>query len=246
MIENKEIISVTDFTLLEENVSDEKLYSFFEKYLKMVPSPAAFCVYPEDVYSIYRKYSKELSEKTPCVVVNFPNANQNFDAIESQIIKAGNFSAEVDVVFPSRVFLKEKNEKKVRELLLFYKKCIIENDLTVVKVIMESSMFDSQDDLINAYTLVYEILYSKRYKLLIKTSTGKIYIDEDHTLAISSFNKFYSLLPNDKRKYLGFKISGGVRNRIDYERYASMLICYDELVQNNLFRVGASSLIDNL
>ena len=75
MLSKKEIFSLVDYTNLEVNLSLSQLLSFYGKYQSFVEdglSPASICLYPTDLHKIE---NVSPNVENPCVVVNFPFAD---------------------------------------------------------------------------------------------------------------------------------------------------------------------------
>jgi deoxyribose-phosphate aldolase len=258
----KDIFNVTDFTLLDENVSKKDLSEFFsdyKQYAELELSTASFCVYPNDLITL----ATEITAKhNPCVVINFPHADQDEEQISNDIAIAAKFGAEIDLVFPTVAFLEDTDItlESTQKLLSFYKAEIDKhNELKVVKMIFDTTHFLSLTKqnkeklnvnmLSEALELTYKTLYSDDYKLFFKTSTGKIFKDEDHTKSVKLFNAYIKNLGglgSQFNKNLGIKVSGGVSNQRIVQHYLNSLSNAKHYMENDLFRIGASGLLSNL
>ena len=82
--------------------------------------------------------------------------------------------------------------------------------------------------------------------MFLKTSTGKLFIDEDHTQALVTMNDFVLNKYKSGKKNLGIKVSGGVRDMEDVNKYISLLNPELNLIERDKFRFGASKLLSNL
>jgi len=253
MLSKKEIFSLVDYTNLTENMSLSQLLSFYGKYLDFIDEglkPASICLYPTDLHKIENVDS---GVDNPCVVVNFPFSNVSKDIIEKEIELACKYNAEIDFVFPTLDFLnKGYFSTETKNLLNFYKKCLRKyGNKANIKVIFETTHYyqkgiDKTNQLMEAMELVYDYLYSSEYTLFLKTSTGKVFNDEDHTQALSAMNEFVLNKYKSGEENLGIKISGGVRDMEDVNKYLSLLNPELNLIKREKFRFGASKLLSNL
>ena len=124
-------------------------------------------------------------------------------------------------------------------------------DKANIKVIFETTHYyqkgiDKTNQLMEAMELVYDYLYSSEYTLFLKTSTGKVFNDEEHTQALSAMNKLVLNKYKSGKENLGIKVSGGVRDMEDVNKYLSLLNQDLNLIERNKFRFGASKLLSSL
>ena len=253
MLSKKEIFKLVDYTNLAENMSLSQLLSFYGKYLNFIDeglNPASICLYPTDLHKIENVDS---GVDNPCVVVNFPFPQVSKEIIEKEIEIACKYNAEIDFVFPTLDFLnKGFFSTETKNLLNFYNKCLKKyGNKANIKVIFETTYYywqgsDKTPQLLEAMELVYDYLYSKKYTLFLKTSTGKLFIDEDHTQALVTMNDFVLNKYKSGKKNLGIKVSGGVRDMEDVNKYISLLNPELNLIERDKFRFGASKLLSNL
>ena len=148
-IANKQnIFNFTDFTLLTENVSDKNLFNFYDDYQEYASldlAPSSFCAFPENLITLAQKHS---ILNNPCVVINFPHADDEFENISKDFTIASHYNAEIDLVFPSVEFLKntKKSLTKTVKLLEFYKKEVAKHSFGVVKVIFDTTYYEVVDE----------------------------------------------------------------------------------------------------
>ena len=213
-------------------------------------SPASICLYPTDLHKIE---NVSPNVENPCVVVNFPFADDLKGKILREIEIATKYNAEIDFVFPTFDFLSKKNLRNeyVKDILSFFSECLKQfGNKANIKVIFETALFykdvDRSSQLLDAIELVCEYLYSEEYTLFLKTSTGKLFDYEDHTKAISVMNIFLISKYKSGKENLGIKVSGGIRNMDDVNKYISLLNPELNLIERNKFRFGASKLLSNL
>lgn len=258
--DTKKTFNVTDFTLLDENVSDKNLlnfYSDYQQYASIELPTASFCVFPQDLTTLSETHDEIIN---PCVVINFPHADNDNDKIAEDIALAAKFGAEIDLVFPTVKFLENTLQSKnhTKELLETYKNEIAKHDFKVVKMIFDTTYYNytenqkeklNVDMLSKALDIVYKSLYSKNYKLFFKTSTGKVFQGEDHTRAVKLFDGYIKNLGGLNSCFnenLGIKVSGGVSNQNIVQHYLNSLSNAKHYMENDLFRVGASGLLGNI
>jgi deoxyribose-phosphate aldolase len=254
-----EAISCIDYTLLEKNINKKYLFTFYEKYLNFINTnnkPASFCVFPEDLDTLSQSHNKL---DNPCVVVNFPHAQDTFEKIENDFKIANKYNSEVDVVFPTKLFLKDNDNSNITDLLNHYRVMADKYQIKTIKVIFDSTYFVIEDknndenflvnDFIKALNLTYQTLYSDNYTLFFKTSTGKVFKNEDHTRAVCLFHSFIKLhggVGSVFNKNLGIKVSGGVSDFNSVRHYLNTIKDSKYYLSNSLFRIGSSSLLENL
>lgn len=257
--DNKNIFNCTDFTYINTPQENEQpLFDFYEQYLQFIKdksSPASFCVSTDHLNLLSDKY--EIIK--PCVVINFPNANDTYENIELEFIIAAKFNAEVDIVFPTKEHLSNKS-KKVENLLSFYNKMILKYNIKIVKIILETSHYTihaknilkkDKDHKINKFFSACELsfLYLKTDNeniLFFKTSTGKIFKEESQITALSILSSFITSKGDYHKEKLGIKVSGSIRNKNDVFYNIQHFNTLKKFTDNNLFRFGSSKLLTNI
>ncbi len=243
----KEIFNMTDYTYLPDVFNQEAYNDFIEHYHFYKESnllPKSVCVNLE----VLKKIEDNHNIHNLCLVVNFPHADKSFDDIKEEIAYAAKHNAEIDLVFPSRNFINKGIHAELISLLEFYKQEIQKYNFKVVKMIFETSYYVSDHgnkmtELLEACELTYNFLYSDNYTLFFKTSTGKVFTEENHDLAVKAFEGF---IKNQLKNNIGIKISGNVKTFKDVMSYCTLLQKADHLVRSDLLRIGASGLLKNL
>jgi deoxyribose-phosphate aldolase len=234
-------IRCIDLTTLEGKDSPGKVMSMCAKALHPgygAPAVAAVCVYPNMV-KVAKAAVAGSGVKVASVATAFPSGLSALD-VKLRDTEAALFDGadEIDMVIDRGAFL-AGNERLVFEEVEAVKKLC--GDVRV-KAILEAGELGSYDAIRRASDLCLEAGADT-----IKTSTGKIGISA--TLPISlvmcqSIADFYHRT-GVKR---GFKAAGGIRTS---KSAISYLVLIDEVLgadwlDPDLFRIGASSLLDDL
>jgi len=224
----EQAISLIDLTLLDENVSDFLLEQLVQK--ANLHNVAAVCVYPQNLTKIHTLTLPSIKLAT---VVNFPSGEHSLDRVLNEIEEA-KFASEIDYVFPYQTYFTGGQQAALTHCKAIYD-CCQQKKLTF-KVILESGALPSS----KIYYLCMDII-SQGCDFL-KTSTGKIDIG---ATPLAVFSMLQAI--QDSGTSCGIKISGGVKTGTQaffYMRLAKQIL--DRELDNSWFRIGASSLIDNL
>jgi deoxyribose-phosphate aldolase len=236
-----ELIQFIDFTSLNAQDTNLDIFALTEKTKRLVQHGfpiAAICVYP-NLAKVVKNNLTGFS--IPCAVVSavFP-ASQSFREVkllETKMALADG-ADEIDIVLNLGEFFAGQYENCIDEiraikLLMGSKK---------LKVILETGIMKSQKDVAKAA----EIAIAGGADF-IKTSTGKVTIGAtlEAVQTICQVIKRHEVQTNNK---IGVKVSGGVRSYQDAVTYYQLIA--RELgaayLNPNLFRIGASSLLDDL
>ena len=198
-----------------------------------IPSVAAICVYPNFVKTV-RELLTDESVQVACVSGCFP-ASQSFIEVKiaetALAIAAG--ADEIDIVLNLGAFLAGDYSEAATE--------IEEQKATArdarLKVILETGALRDPEAIRRAAILA----------LFVKTSTGKEYPGADLVTAYI----LCSVLREYHEKYgqlRGVKFSGGIRTPEDAVKYYCIVeaVLGKEWLTNELFRIGASSLVESL
>lgn len=243
----KEIFNMTDYTYLPEVFNEDEYKEFMDNYSYYKENnldPKSICINLE----VLKKIENKSNINNLCLVINFPHADKTKEEIAEEIRIASEYNAEIDLVFPSKNFINKGIHKELIELLDFYKNEINKYNFKVIKMIFETSYYVSEHgnkmtELLEACDLTYNYLYSDNYKLFFKTSTGKVFSEENHDKAVKAFEGF---IRNQLKTNIGIKISGNVKTFSDVMNYCTLLQKADHLIKSDLLRIGASSLLKNL
>ncbi|MCM1378038.1 MAG: deoxyribose-phosphate aldolase [Clostridium sp.] len=238
------LFSSIDLTTLSSEDNQRSVAAFtqrvndFDNDYPQFKNVAAICVYSnfaEVVKTVLDVKGVDIAVVAGC----FPSS-QTFTAVKvadvALAVEAG--ANEVDIVLPVGMFLDCNYEDlcdEIIELKHTAKGCKL-------KVILETGALKSAENIRNASILS---LYSDCD--FLKTSTGKIYPGASLEAAYIMCQCIREYYLNTGRK-VGFKASGGVRTVEDALGYYAVVkeVLGDEWLCQDLFRIGASSLANNV
>ena len=229
----RQLIGCLDLTSLNFNDNEETIIHLCEKAITPYGGTAAVCVYPQWI-STAKKYLKKTPIKIASVA-NFPNGNNDIKQIKDEIKKAlSNGADEIDIVFPYHDFLIGNIDNCRRFMETIHRECGKHTN----KIILETG------ELKHVSTIAAATRFCLEYDVgFIKTSTGKTPV----SATIGAANIILETI-RDSGKNTGFKASGGIK---DYEEARKYLILSEVILgktwpDSNHFRIGASSLLDDL
>lgn len=244
-IEVKKFIHGTiDLTSLSGADTDEKIAKFTETVNKFddldtdVPNVAAICVYPNFVKVVKDVLTTE-AVNIACVSGAFP-ASQSFLEVKiaETALAVRDGADEIDIVLNLNAFLSGELETAAIEIEEQKAACRQAH----LKVILETGAL-KEAKLIRDASII--ALHSGAD--FLKTSTGKEYpgASLDAAYIMASVVKEYHKKTGEKR---GLKFSGGIRTAEDAIKYYTIVkeVLGEEWLTPELFRIGASSLVDNL
>lgn len=225
------IISLLDFTVLDLTIDEKRLDIFINKAKKY--PVAGVCVYPAHL----KKFADNSFSFKLITVANFPNSDENIKTtiVSLEKILKDNAPDEIDYVFPYRAYFGGNPQLAVDNCLQIRDFCS-QNHLKL-KIILETGAFNSPD-----------ILYEVAQKVIdtgcdfLKTSTGKI---EVGATPLAAYVLLRAILNSNVS--CGLKVSGGVKQVNQANLYMHLAqIVLNKSLNNNWFRIGASSLLDEL
>ncbi len=228
------LIQCLDLTSLNDNDTTQSIIDLCRRAQTPFGNVAAVCVYPQFV-GIAREHLRHTDIKV-ATVINFPGGSLDLEKTQSAITTAVVKGAdEIDLVFPYKEFLAgQKTEcglfiKKVKEHL---------GKKTLLKVILETGELEHASTISEATKLCIQ-----NGADFIKTSTGKTKISATPEAA----NVILETIASG-RKNAGFKASGGIRTIDDAKKYLVLAVSImgGKWLTSKNFRIGASSLLDNL
>lgn len=227
------LIGCLDLTSLNRDDTEEKISVLCQKATTPFGHVAAVCVYPQWV-----AFAKKKLKKTPikiATVVNFPEGGNDFKQMKEEIKKSlGSGADEIDAVFPYRDFLNNNFDTCKRFLEIVQREC----EKYTSKIILETGELKHTSAIAAATSLClnYDVNF-------IKTSTGKTPI----SATVAAANVILETI-RDSGKNVGFKASGGIREFEEARKYLilSEVILGENWASAEHFRIGASSLLDNL
>lgn len=234
-------IDLTSLTSIDTKESIWKLVdrvNDFEGTRPDVPNVAAICTYPLFVETVKQALAAQ-DVKIASVAGGFPSS-QTFTEVKiaetAMAIMSG--ADEIDVVMNLGYFLEENYDELAEEIQEIKDSCR-EGKL---KVILETGALLTPENIQKAAILA---LYSGAD--FIKTSTGKGYpgatLEAVYTMC-KVLKKYHSITG----KQIGIKVSGGVRTAEDAVKYYTIVkeVLGNDWLNKNLFRIGASSLVEDI
>jgi deoxyribose-phosphate aldolase len=234
----------TDLTSLEADDTPEKVALMCARAVRpdptdpAVPSVAAVCIYPAFVPTAVRSL-KGTHVQVAGVAGGFPSGKVPTPTKLREIRELVGMGAdEVDMALNRAAFLAGRHRETFEEIAASKEIC---GDARL-KVILETGELGSYDQIRRASLLVIAAGAD-----FIKTSTGKIAPGATLQAALCIMETIRDLHGRLGRR-VGIKVSGGIRKADVARRY---LLMADETLGRewatpDLFRIGASSLVDDL
>lgn len=181
--------------------------------------------------SIFSQNSIDLA-----TVINFPHGSEELTISLESIEKAIELGAsEIDYVFPYQMFLQGQKQKALNQCHAIAQLCK-KNEL-ILKIILETGSFP---DIKTIYNASNELIESGCD--FIKTSTGKISTGASLSAAFAILSAI-----RDTGTSCGIKVSGGIRKPQQAYNYAILAeLMIGKQINKNWFRIGASSLLEEL
>ncbi len=237
-------IQCMDLTTLEGKDSHGRIRSLCAKalhpapHLPDVPSVAAVCVYPNLVPAA-KEALRGSSVKVASVATAFPSGQSSMEvklADTAEAIASG--ADEIDMVIDRGAFLSGYYRAVYDEIVAIKTAC----GPVHLKVILETGELGSYDAIRRASDLALEAGAD-----FIKTSTGKVGTNATFPVAVTMCEAIRDYARRTGRR-AGLKVAGGVRNTKQAMTY--LVIIKETLgeawLTPDLFRIGASSLLDDL
>lgn len=240
----RKLIGFIDLTTLEGSDNTEKVRQLcktaheVENDTKSIPSVAAVCVYPTLV-----KTAREALGNRPinvaAVAGAFPSGQSPLELRLAEVRYAVEQGAdEIDMVISRGRFLAGERDFLKEEVKLHKEAC----GKAHLKVILETGELKDPN-------LIYEasMIAMEQGADFIKTSTGKIQPAatlEAAFVMLTAISDYYK----QTGKKIGFKPAGGISEPADAAKYLHLVktIAGTEWVDNHLFRIGASRLLNKL
>lgn len=230
----KIIIKCLDLTSLNPDDTEDEIIDLCRRAQTPYGNAAAVCICPKFV-PLAKNLLTDTGIKT-ATVVNFPDGGDDLARLEIEITNALKYGAdEIDAVLPYREFLKGNITLCEEFLHTAVKLC---GKKTPLKIILETGELKSASLIAAAAKLC--ISHGANF---IKTSTGKTGISATPEAA----NAILETIASGRRN-AGFKASGGIKTLEESKKYlvlANSIMGYKWICPKN-FRIGASSLLDNL
>lgn len=239
----KTLYGCIDQTSLNTTDTREKIWKLTEKVNTFegsdpeISNVAAICVYPNFIQTV--KESLTADVKISSVAGGFPSSQTFIEIKVAEVSLAITDGAdEIDIVINAGLFLDEYYEEFCEEIMEIKEVC----KNKTLKVILETGALSTVKNIHNASILS---MYSGAD--FLKTSTGKGYpgaTPEAVFIMCHAIKSYYEATSNK----IGIKVSGGVSTTEDAVKYYSIVkeILGEEWCNSTLFRIGTSSLADNL
>lgn len=238
------IFNCIDLTTLNTTDSQDSVTAFvgrvndFDNEYPQYPNVAAVCVF-SNFAGLVRSVLEVTGVKIAVVAGGFPSG-QTFTAVKvaDVALAVAEGADEVDVVM-NLGMLRDGNYEELCDELIEVKHTAKNAHL---KVIIESGALVDAEQIRNASLLA---MWSEAD--FIKTSTGKGYDGASPEAAYVMCRAIKEYYEKSGRK-VGFKAAGGVRSAEDALMYYAIVkeVLGDEWLDNTLFRIGASSLANNI
>jgi deoxyribose-phosphate aldolase len=237
-------IRVTDLTTLEGADTAGKVRALCAKAVHPdptdpeVPSVAAVCVYP-DLVPTAVAHTRGSEVKVASVATAFPSGRAGLDVklIDTKAAVAAG-AHEIDMVIDRGAFLSGRYGLVAEEIVAVKEAC----GAAHLKVILETGELKTLDNVRRASWLA--LLSGADF---IKTSTGKISPASTRPVALVMLEavRDAEALTGSRA---GVKVAGGIRTAKDTIRYLVLVreIAGDAWLSPDLFRIGASSLLNDL
>jgi deoxyribose-phosphate aldolase len=233
-----------DLTTLEGKDSPGKIGQLATKAIRpdptdpTIPSVAALCVYPR-VVPVAVEALKGSSVKVASVATAFPSGQSSLGVRLTEIrevVAAG--ADEIDSVI-SRGVLLAGDEVTVYEEIVASKEAAGDAHL---KVILEAGELGSYDEVRRA-----SLIAMAAGADVIKTSTGKISPASTFPFALIMAEAIRDFADHTGRT-VGLKVAGGIRTSKEALRYLVIVneTLGDDWLTPDMFRIGASSLVNDL
>jgi len=234
-------IDLTSLTSLDTKESIWKMVeqvNDFEGTRPDIPNIAAICVYPLFVETVKQALTAQ-EVKIASVAAGFPSSQTFVEIKVAETAMAVMEGAdEIDIVMNLGYFMEENFEDLSEEIQEIKESCRGAH----LKVILETGALATAANIQKAAILS---IYSGAD--FIKTSTGKGYPGATHEAVYTMCQviKTYHSITGNR---IGIKVSGGVRSSEDAVKYYTIVkeILGDEWLTKDLFRIGASSLVEDI
>ena len=209
-----------------------------QKDFKTPPPVAAVCVYPNMV-PIACRHLKGSSVQVAAVATAFPSGQLPLELKLQEVQKTIDLGAhEIDMVINRGQFLSGQWQQVFDEVVAVKKVC----HNVCLKVILETGELGSYEAIGQASQLAMHAGAD-----FIKTSTGKVTQNANLPVSLVMLKEILNFYRHTGKR-VGLKPAGGVRTAKQALSYLYMLYeeGADEWMRPQLFRLGASSLLDDI
>lgn len=239
----KKLYSYIDLTSLNTTDTKEDIWKFVQRVNDFegssdMPNVAAICVFPNFAETVKEALTAQ-DVKIACVSGGFPSSQTYIEVkIAETALAVANGADEIDIVLNLGYFFAENYEELAEEISELKHACRDAH----LKVILETGALKSTKDI-----KIASILSMYSGADFIKTSTGKVYEGASLEAAYVMCSAIKEYYDKTGRK-VGFKPSGGISTTEDAVKYYTIVkeILGEEWCTNELFRIGASRLANNL
>ena len=237
-------IECMDLTTLEGKDSEGRVRSLCAKAVKPaphlpdLPSVAAVCVYP-NLVPVAKEALRGTGVHVASVATAFPSGLSSLEvklADTQAAIDAG--ADEIDMVIDRGAFLEGRYQDVFDEIVAVKRVC----GEIHLKVILETGELGTYDNVRRASDLALEAGAD-----FIKTSTGKVGTNATFPVAVTMCEAIRDYARRTGRK-AGLKVAGGCRTTKQALTYLVIVkeTLGDGWLNPDMFRIGASSLLDDL
>ena len=230
----KHLIHLLDLTSLNKDDTESRIEKLCKKAQTPYGNVAAVCIYPK-----FLPLAQDMLEGTGiklATVVNFPEGNADLSKLRAETEYALEKGAqEIDAVFPYKNFL-NNDYQTCADFVAYASK--LTGKKHPLKIILETGVIKKSALIAEATKIC--IANGANF---VKTSTGKTEVSATPEAA----NIILETIASGRRN-VGFKASGGIRTIEDAKKYlvlANTIMGWKWISPFN-FRIGASSLLDNL
>ncbi len=238
------LYSCLDLTSLNPTDSKESIWKMVEKVNMQeenrpdISNVAAICVYPNFITTVKEALTAP-EIKVAAVSGGFP-ASQTFMEIKiaETALAVSDGADEIDIVINLGAFFENDYETMCEEIQEIKDSC----GEATLKVILETGLLKTAQSI--KYASILAIFSGADF---LKTSTGKncegATPEAVYTMC-ETIREYYAL----HNKKIGIKIAGGIRTVEDAVKYYTVVkdVLGEEWLTPEYFRIGASSLADNL
>jgi deoxyribose-phosphate aldolase len=245
-------VSMIDLTTLEGKDTDGKVFSLCQKAKfpmpgdNEIPQVAAVCVYP-NLIAPAKKFLAGSRIKVASVATSFPSGQYPTELKIKDTIDAIQEGAdEIDMVISRGKFLQGDYEFVYNEIKAVKEACIEEskklNEDVHLKVILETGELETYDNV-----RIASFLAMMAGADFIKTSTGKVQPAATLPVTLVMLEAIRDYF-EETGIMIGMKPAGGIRTTKDAIAYLVMLneTLGNDWMNANMFRIGASSLLNDL
>ena len=237
-------ISCMDLTTLEGKDTPGKVAQMCRKAIRpdpgdpTLPSVAAVCVYP-NLVAIAKAALRDSQVKVASVATAFPSGLASLEVRLQDVRDALAAGAdEVDMVIDRGAFLAGRHDEVASEIAAVKRLC----SGVHLKVILETGELVTYDNVRRASLLAMHAGAD-----FIKTSTGKVNPSATLPVALVMLEAVRDFHAQRGRR-IGVKVAGGVRTAKQALQYLVVVkeTLGDEWLTSKLFRIGASSLLNDV